>query len=80
MTPSPLTVALDTQIVPAVTAMIGRGVSALPVVHDGKCEGILTVTDVAITLQCLLQIMRKAAARLGTSSNSGGNGGADSGQ
>lgn len=49
-------VAPDTLISPAVTHLLNSGVSALPVIEAGKVVGILTTTDLAMALQCLLQL------------------------
>jgi CBS domain-containing protein len=59
MTPQPVTLHPDSQIGPAVTMMVQKKISCLPVVkHDRPC-GIITTTDLLVTLQCTLQLFEK---------------------
>jgi CBS domain-containing protein len=60
MTTDVCTVRPDTKVSPAVTMMIEQSISSLPVVDQGKLVGLLTMTDIAMTLQCALQILDKA--------------------
>lgn len=60
MSASPLTVDLNTEVLPAVTLLLDRRISCLPVVHDGKVVGVLTTTDLLMTLQCLLQLLQRS--------------------
>lgn len=64
MTRSPLTVAPDALLGPAITMMLNKHISCLPVVEHGKLCGILTTTDLVIALQCALQILQKVAAEV----------------
>lgn len=57
MTPRPYTVAPHTAITPAITMLVNRGISCLPVVAKNKLCGILTTTDLIMALQCILQIL-----------------------
>ncbi len=59
MTPDPFTVAPHTPITPAVTLLVNRRISCLPVVEQGRLCGVLTTTDLIMALQCILQILVK---------------------
>ena len=54
MTSELITVSPETPISPAVTTMIQRNVSCLPVVEEGRLVGILTTTDLMLAFQCAL--------------------------
>ncbi len=56
MTTQLKTVAPDMLISAATTHLIHAGISSLPVIEDGRLCGILTTTDLALALQCLLQL------------------------
>lgn len=62
MTRQPLTVRPDTPIGQAITSLLRHRISCLPVVADGAVQGILTTTDMLLTLQCLLQLLEQAPA------------------
>jgi acetoin utilization protein AcuB len=64
MTGSPLTVTPDTRLNPAVTLMVRKRISCLPVVENGRLVGLFTTTDLIMTLQCAFQLLRKAAPNL----------------
>ncbi len=65
MTANPITVKPDTPISPAVTQMIDRHISCLPVVDkDSKPCAVLTSTDLMMALQCALQVLHKMAAEV----------------
>lgn len=55
MSQPPITVSPEAEIIPAVTILLQRRISCLPVVHEEKVLGILTVTDVLIAFQALIQ-------------------------
>lgn len=57
MTRKPFTVAPHTPITPAITMLVNRGISCLPVVANEKLCGVLTTTDLIMALQCILQIL-----------------------
>jgi CBS domain-containing protein/Flp pilus assembly pilin Flp len=62
MTRDPITVEPDTLVSPAVTLLIQRRISCLPVVDsDGVLRGVLTTTDLMMTLQCAMQILQRIA-------------------
>jgi diguanylate cyclase (GGDEF)-like protein len=56
-----LTVTPDTGLSPAITFLINEGISCLPVVDNGRLCGILTVSDLVLTLQCTLQLWTRLA-------------------
>ena len=64
MTKSPATVAPDVAVASAVSVMLQRRISSLPVVERETVVGIVTMTDVAMTLQCALQSLDKVATEL----------------
>ncbi len=64
MTPSPLSVPSDTLLSPAVTLMMRKRISCLPVVDEGKLCGLFTTTDLIMTLQCAFQLLEKVAPHL----------------
>jgi len=49
----------DTDLIVAATTMINQGISALPVVDEGKLVGILTTTDLTLVLQCVLLLAKR---------------------
>lgn len=55
MSQPPITVSPEADIIPAVTILLQRRISCLPVVHDEKVLGILTATDVLIAFQAVIQ-------------------------
>ncbi|GAB4137484.1 CBS domain-containing protein [Thermopirellula anaerolimosa] len=55
MSRPPITVSPETDIIPAVTVLLQRRISCLPVVRDDKVVGILTATDVLIAFQAVIQ-------------------------
>jgi CBS domain-containing protein len=66
MTPSPITVPPTLGLVPAVTLMINRGISCLPVIEHGMLVGIFTTTDVLLAFQAtVLMIQRPDAIEAG---------------
>ncbi|MEX2026818.1 MAG: CBS domain-containing protein [Pirellulaceae bacterium] len=66
MSPSPITVPPGMGLIPAVTLMINRGFSCLPVVEQGNLIGIFTSTDLLLAFQAtLLMIQRPDAIDVG---------------
>ena len=61
MTADPITVTPDSLINPAITQLVNRHISCLPVVEDGRLVGVLTTTDLMLTLQCTLQLLHRVA-------------------
>lgn len=55
MTPEPMTVRPDTTASAAIAMMLEHQISCLPVIHDDQICGILTRTDLLLSLQCMLQ-------------------------
>jgi CBS domain-containing protein len=60
MTANPLTVSSTTHLNQAITAMLHRQISCVPVVDGGQVKGILTSTDVLMSLQCLMQLLERS--------------------
>ena len=59
MTPHPRTVEPTTDLRTAISVMLNHRFSSLPVVHDQRLIGIITVTDLIIMLQVTLQLLDK---------------------
>ncbi len=57
MTANPACVTLTTPIRTAISMMLDRHISCLPVVEEGRAVGILTTTDLTMMLQCALQLL-----------------------
>lgn len=64
MTPNPCTAAPDDPISPAITLLIRRRISCLPVVEGERLVGVLTTTDLMMALQCALHTLQKIAAEI----------------
>lgn len=60
MTTDPVTVTPETRIGPAVTQILRKRISCLPVVENDLLVGVLTTTDLLLALQCSLQALEKA--------------------
>jgi len=56
MTPDPCCVAPDSPLSPAISCLINRKISCLPVVEDGRLCGVITTVDMALIMQCVLQL------------------------
>lgn len=61
MTYPPMTCTSDTPITAAITFLMNENISCLPVVDRGRLCGVLTTTDLILTLQCTLQIWMRLA-------------------
>jgi CBS domain-containing protein len=59
MTKSPITVGSKMPLITAVTILINRRFSSLPVVDDGKLVGILTTTDILLAMQATLMLLHR---------------------
>lgn len=64
MTPRPMFVAPDQMLAHAVTMMLERRISSLPVLDNGRLVGIVTMTDVAMALQCTLQLVDRLISEI----------------
>jgi acetoin utilization protein AcuB len=64
MTASPITTEPSAPISPAITQMIQRRISCLPVIHNDRLVGVLTSTDLMLALQCTTQVLQKVAAEV----------------
>ncbi len=62
MTRNPIVVSPKMLLSPAVTLLIERHISCLPVVEDGKICGLITTTDILLAFQCTLQVLQKIAS------------------
>jgi len=62
MTVQPLTVSPGTQVDQAISIMLHRRISCLPIVEQGQVVGVLTVTDMLMTLQCLMKLLKRSAS------------------
>jgi CBS domain-containing protein len=70
MTANPMTVGPESPISPAITTLITKHISSLPVVSGGKLIGVLTRSDLMLSLQCILQVLQKASATQGAGAKS----------
>lgn len=72
MTRDPITVEPHVLVNPAITLLINKRISCLPVISNGIPIGVLTSTDLMMALQCAMQLLQKVAAdtQQGTSSRS----------
>jgi diguanylate cyclase (GGDEF)-like protein len=61
MTYPVLTATPETPLNPAITFLINENISCLPVVENGRLCGILTTTDLVLSLQCMLQLWLRMA-------------------
>lgn len=52
----------ETELIVAASTMINQGISAMPVVDNGKLVGILTTTDLTLVLQCILLLAKREEA------------------
>ncbi len=59
MSKSPLTVGPQTPLITAVTILINRRFSSLPVVVDGNLVGILTTTDILLAMQATVMLLQR---------------------
>jgi diguanylate cyclase (GGDEF)-like protein len=57
----PLTCTSDTPVTEAITFLRNENISCLPVVDHGELTGILTTSDLVLTLQCTLQLSMRMA-------------------
>ena len=56
MTPNPCTVSPDTPVGVAISYLINRRISCLPVVENGRVAGVITTVDMVLMSQCVLQL------------------------
>lgn len=61
MTPLPSSIAPKSSLGSALSLLIERGLSFLPVVDRGKLCGVLTATDLVLTLHCSLDLWHRVA-------------------
>jgi predicted transcriptional regulator/Flp pilus assembly pilin Flp len=58
---SPETVAKTLPVTSAISLMLDRRISSLPVVEEGRVVGIVTSSDMLMTLQCCIQLLQRLA-------------------
>ena len=64
MTPDPIAVSPEMPIGPAITMLLDKHISCVPVVDEGTPCGVLTTTDLMMSLQCALAVLTRLAAEL----------------
>ena len=57
MTSNPLTIQTDSEINDAISLMITNRFSAVPVMDGEKLVGLISTSDIAVTLQCLTSLL-----------------------
>jgi CBS domain-containing protein len=65
MTPYPVNVSPDALMGPAMSQILQWQISSLPVVENRKLIGIVTTTDLVIAFQCIMEVVKAAAADMG---------------
>ncbi len=61
MTTDVISVEPESEIAPAITQMLSRRISCLPVVKEGVLYGVLTATDLMLALQCSLRLLSQVS-------------------
>jgi CBS domain-containing protein len=64
MTRDPITIQPETRASALVSILLDRRISCLPVVESGTLVGIVTMSDIAMTLQCTLQLIEQMVDKL----------------
>jgi CBS domain-containing protein/Flp pilus assembly pilin Flp len=64
MTTDLLVVEAHALVNPAITLLVNKKISCLPVVADGVPIGMLTSTDMMMALQCAMQLLQKVAGEV----------------
>jgi CBS domain-containing protein len=62
MSSDPVSVEPNSLVNPAVTLLLQKRFSSLPVVENGRVVGVVTTTDLLMALQCTLHALQRAAA------------------
>ncbi len=64
MSRRPESVGKTTPVVNAISLMLDRSISCLPVVDDRRVVGIVTSSDMLMTLQCCVQLLQRLASAM----------------
>jgi predicted transcriptional regulator len=64
MTRNPEVVPKGMPVASAISLMLARRISSLPVVEDGKIVGVVTSNDMLMTLQCCIQLLQRLAGTM----------------
>jgi len=60
----PETVARTLPVASAISMMLDRRITSLPVVDEGRVVGIVTTSDMLMTLQCCIQLLQRLATTM----------------
>lgn len=52
------------QVVNAISAMLDRKITCLPVMEEGRVIGVVTTSDMLMTLQCCIQLLQRLAGAM----------------
>lgn len=58
MTPNPLTVQVWDKLDSIISLMVVNRISCVPVLRGTEVVGVITITDIAVTLQCMLALIK----------------------
>jgi predicted transcriptional regulator len=64
MTRNPATVTPATPVANAISLMLDRSISSLPVIDENRVVGIVTTSDMLMTLQCCVQLLQRLASTM----------------
>jgi CBS domain-containing protein len=64
MTTELITVEAHALVNPAITLLVNKKISCLPVVSEGIPIGVLTSTDMMMALQCTMQLLQRVAGEV----------------
>ena len=65
MTRVPITVPPDALVSSVISLMLKEQISSVPIVQEGRIQGLMTTTDLIMAMQCALQLWRQIAEELG---------------
>lgn len=64
MTPDPITISSDAPLSCAVTPLTQNVISCLPVIEEDRLSGVITTTDLIMSMQCTLQMLFELAQQI----------------